>query len=343
MNSIRRMSILLRRARRTYPPATNSERQLTSRRALLKTATAGIAGIVVGDELLQARPASALSSTTTSAPTSTSTAPSSAPTTTVVTSTTSPLLSGPAGGCLAGVYPDPSLAPSSLGNASWNAADPLSWSNVTGYPLDGPGTTPSLRSLGPGGQQAAPGAGLFIRRRVPGWHFPIGVSGNGTMVIGTTGGAQYYMPICIERPMTIDQLSVSVSATASPANHCYLALFNDDGTGNPSTLIAQVGPVSITSKGPQAFALPTPQSLPPGYYMLGFGIQQSSGSITLNALQLLLPSVVISGTGPPWGANAVVYSLQPMSAAQGFPPSVVPTNDGGGVVPFVAYHISAMT
>ena len=84
------------------------------------------------------------------------------------------------------------------------------------------------------------------------------------MTLGTYNGVQFYLPICVERPMTIDQLSIAVASVSTPTNNCYLGLFDDDGTGNPTTLIAEVGPFSITTTGPLAQSLPAAQALAPG-------------------------------------------------------------------------------
>ena len=163
------------------------------------------------------------------------------------------------------------------------------------------------------------------------------------MTLGTYGGVQFYLPICVERPMTIDQLAIAVASVSAPTNNCYLGLFDDDGTGNPSTLIAQVGPFSVTSTGPLAQSLPAAQALAPGFYVLGIGLQQTAGSVTFQGVVPLMSTCAPSGTTPPYGALPVVYGLQPMSATQGFTNPVTPDDQGGGYIPLISYHVSAMT
>ena len=163
------------------------------------------------------------------------------------------------------------------------------------------------------------------------------------MTLGTYNGVQFYLPICVERPMTIDQLSIAVASVSTPTNNCYLGLFDDDGTGNPTTLIAEVGPFSVTTTGPLAQSLPAAQALAPGYYLLGIGLQQSAGSVTFQGVVPLLSTCAPSGTAPPYGALPVVYGIQPMSATQGFTSPVTTYDQGGGYIPLISYHVSAIT
>jgi hypothetical protein len=248
------------------------------------------------------------------------------------------------GGKLSGTLPNPGFAGSALGNAAWNPADPLSYANLTGMPIDlASGTSPSLHTLGPAAGQSAPGASLHVRRIVPGWLNPMVFAPvPNTVVASATGSVQWWHGISVERPMTIDQIAFQINAVSAPAGSLYVALVSVDGASTNFTLLSQstVQSLSGMTTGTKNISLAAAQAVAPGFYAIGIGYVVTAGTLTFNAIYNVGPMTASPGrTGPNFGS----YSLYTISGTQGFPASGVITLGGGGGIPWLGYHITAMT
>lgn len=82
---------------------------------------------------------------------------------------------------------------------------------------------------------------------------------------GNTAGAPTYQPFFVPNEATLQSLSMVVTGTSVATMEAFLGLYNDDGSGEPGTLVAASGTITVTAAGTFTETV-TPEVLTPGLY-----------------------------------------------------------------------------
>ncbi|MDB5163727.1 MAG: cell wall anchor protein, partial [Candidatus Saccharibacteria bacterium] len=129
---------------------------------------------------------------------------------------------GPAGGFLTGSYPNPG-GPSGLITDSMVAAGAAIAPTKLALVNDGAWTSPTQRS----------GSALRqSRRRVNRWYNPPGAP-RGSNTVAIAGGLMYLVPVHIERPLSISDMSMEFIGAAA-GGQIRFGIYLDDGQGEPT-------------------------------------------------------------------------------------------------------------
>lgn len=235
-----------------------------------------------------------------------------------------------------------------------NSSSADSTGNIN-LPQDGSVSTPSLRTLGIGAQQAASGdhthsgglavtstqepkairvassvgtsteaaradhahAGLIQAVFRPGAYTALVPVTSSTTTMGN--GNLYLYPVYIPRSVTLDRIGVHMTTIADSGQFRFI-VYSDDGTGFPGNLFADLGGNAATANAEHVISQP----LDAGIYWFGIVLQNYSGTIQPTVRSATTANITPASDTPPIGGASV--SCYFVGSITGTPPSPFPAS-----------------
>lgn len=146
----------------------------------------------------------------------------------------------------------------------------------------------------------------------PSFYLPVAPAISGA-IIGTLASALgsiqlgnanlYFVPIIIDRPITLTALSINVMTAGTAGSVFRLGIYTDNN-GSPSNLIIDAGTVDTSSTGLKSASVS--QTLTPGRYWFA-GAQQGAPTTTATVTFVTSPVGQFSATTSPTSISAGYY------------------------------------
>lgn len=105
-----------------------------------------------------------------------------------------------------------------------------------------------------------------------------------------TVNLMYWIPIFIQRDLTISEVAIFVGTASAGAS--VAGLYNSNGTGLPNNLLFQTTPFNNGVTSAQTFTLGTPQTINAGLYYIGYNssstvnVRSAAATSYINVLSL---------------------------------------------------------
>lgn len=126
-----------------------------------------------------------------------------------------------------------------------------------------------------------------------------------------TAGQDRFMPILVETPITLDQLALEVTSAGAGGTTLRMAIYNADGSWQPTTLVVDAGTVAADGNGVKTATIST--TLAPGRYLLAVN---SDGTPTLRTIRGSIPNMFINSA---FSGNALILVMRNTRAYAAFP------------------------
>lgn len=155
------------------------------------------------------------------------------------------------------------------------------------------------------------------------------IPGNQAATVATsaiTANVVRYAPFLVKTPITLDQLSIEVTAAGAASTTARLGIYNADTDWQPTSLVVDAGTVAVDSTGVKTASIS--QSLSPGRYLLAFN---SDGAPTV---RIVRGGAHLLGYDPALNTTPFVTNIRVTQAYAVFPsPGTAWTTITAGATP----------